>query len=254
MSRIHRDQILETIVSGLGSEDEILALWLEGADGTNSLDEYSDIDLVCYAKEGRVDEAVHRLDDSLKLLGNMDIVYEQPGRPSNNRYKVYHLQDTPESLFIDVTFQSESFPVSFAREDRTVIPLVLLDKANIVKFGRVDAATHRLQLRSQLIQAQGAYSQRSRAVKYTKRGFFLESLAYYHKYVLHPLVDVLRIIHTPFQPDCFLVHATRDFPAHVVSVLENLYGVRTVEDVAERIEQAEDLFANAVAEAEKLLQ
>ena len=123
-----------------------------------------------------------------------------------------------------------------------------------MKFGQVDAAFHRSQLRSQLIQAKGAYSQRSRAVKYTKRGLFLESLAYYHKYVLHPLVDVLRIVHTPFQTDCFLVHATRDFPAEVVSMLENLYAVRTVEDIAERIKQAEDLFASAVAEAKISLQ
>lgn len=242
------------IVSGLGSEDYVLALWLEGADGTNRLDEYSDIDLVCYAKEGRVDDAVRRLDDALEHLGTLDIAYEQIGRPANNRYKVYHLTNTPESLLIDATFQSESFPVSFLREDRFVIPLVLLDKENIVEFEPMDETSRRSQLQSQLIQARGVYSQRIRAVKYTKRGLFLESLAYYHRYVLHPLVDVLRIVHTPLQSDCFLVHATRDFPADVVSMLETLYAVRTVEDIAEGIKQAEDLFASAVADAEKLLQ
>ncbi len=253
MSRIGRDQVLEAIVSGLAGEDYVLALWLEGADGTNSLDAYSDIDLVCYAKEGRVNDAVRRMDDALERLGTLDIAYEQPGRPANNRYKAYHLTDTPESLLIDVTFQGESFPVSFLREDRTVIPLVLLDKASVVKFGPVDAASHRSQLQSQLTQAKGIFSQRSRAVKYTRRGLFLESLAYYHKYVLNSLVDVLRIVHTPLQADCFLVHATRDFPAPVVSMLETLYAVRNVEDIAEGIKRAEDLFASAVAEAERLL-
>ena len=162
------------IVSGLGSEDYVLALWLEGADGTNRLDEYSDIDLVCYAKEGRVDDAVRRLDDALEHLGTLDIAYEQIGRPANNRYKVYHLTNTPESLLIDATFQSESFPVSFLREDRFVIPLVLLDKENIVEFEPMDETSRRSQLQSQLIQARGVYSQRIRAVKYTKRGLFLE--------------------------------------------------------------------------------
>lgn len=253
MNRIGRDRILEAIVSGLAGEDYVLALWLEGADGTNSLDEYSDIDLVCYAKEGRVNDAVRRLGDALEHLGTLNIAYEQPGRPANNRYKAYHLTDTPGSLLIDVTFQSESFPVSFLPEDRTAIPLVLFDKASIVKFEPADAASRRSQLQNQLTQAKGIFSQRSRAVKYTRRGLFLESLAYYHKYVLHPVVDVLRIVHTPLQPDCFLVHATRDFPAPVVSMLETLYAVRTVEDIAERIKQAEDLFASAVAEAERLL-
>jgi hypothetical protein len=253
MSRISRDEILEAIVSGLGGEDYILAVWLEGSDGTKSVDEYSDIDLVCYVKDGRVDDAVSRLDHTLNRIGQVDIAYEQPGRPANNRYKVYHLEETPESLLIDVTFQSESFPVSFLYEDKTVVPLVLVDKADVVKFQNADTVSYRSRLRSQLIQAQGIYSQRSRAVKYTKRGLFLESLIYYQKYVLQPLVEVLRIIHTPFQADYFLVHATRDLPADVVSVLETLYGVKSVKEIAERIDLADELFDKAVIEAEKLL-
>ena len=73
------------------------------------------------------------------------------------------------------------------------------------------------------------------------------------KNVLQPLVEVLRIIHTPFQADCFLVHATRDFPAEVVAVLETLYGVKSVKEIAERIDLADELFAKAVIEAEKIL-
>lgn len=42
---INRETILKAILSDLGSEDYILAIWLEGSDGTNTLDEYSDIDL-----------------------------------------------------------------------------------------------------------------------------------------------------------------------------------------------------------------
>jgi hypothetical protein len=250
---ITREKILECIVSSLGNEDYILAIWLEGSDGTKSLDEFSDIDLVCYTKEGFVKDAITRLDDCMGRLGQVDIAYEQPGRPTNNCYKVYHLQETPESLFVDVTIQSESFPVSFINEDKTVVPVILLDKAGIVKYQNVDPESHRSQLRTQLMQAQGIYSQRSRAVKYTNRGLFLESLIYYQKYVLNPLVDVLRIIYTPFQADCFLVHATRDFPDEVVLILENLYGVKTVQDIAERINFADEMFRNTVAEAEVML-
>ncbi|MEF3306773.1 hypothetical protein [Paenibacillus sp. GYB003] len=250
---ITRETILKEIVSGLGGEEYILAIWLEGADGTNSLDEYSDIDLVCCAKEGCVDEAIARLDECMSVLGRVDIAYEQPGRPSNNRYKVYRLEDTPDCPFIDATVQSESVPVPFIAEDKTVVPVVLLDKAAIVKYRTMDRASLRSQLHARLLQAQGLYSQRSRAVKYTKRGLFLESLIYYQKYVLNPLVDVLRIIHTPLQADCFLVHASRDFPAEVVTALEHLYGVKTVQDIAERMDSADELFHKAMAEADVML-
>lgn len=253
MSRITRNGILETIVSDLRSEDYILAVWLEGADGTKSVDEHSDIDLVCYAKEGCIDKTISRLDATLNYLGKLEIAYEEPWRPANNRYKVYHLEETPESLLIDVTFQSESLPVSFLQEDKTIVPIVLVDKVGVVKFKNLDVETYRSQLRDQLSYARGMYSQRSRAQKYTKRGLFLESLIYYQKFVLHPLVEVLRVVYTPLQADCFLVHATRDFPDDVVSDLEHLYGVKTVQDIAERIDLAHNLFEKAVGEAEQLL-
>ncbi|QHW35087.1 hypothetical protein GZH47_13560 [Paenibacillus rhizovicinus] len=250
---IARETILDAIVSTLGSEDYLLAIWLEGSDGTNSLDAYSDIDLVCYTKEGCTDEAFARLDLCLAELGPVDMTYEQPNRPNNNRYKVYHLQDSSEHLLLDVTMQSESFPVSFLKEDKTVVPVVLLDKAGVVTYQNIDRAAHRAQLRAQLDEALGVFSQRSRAVKYTQRGHFLEALIYYQKYVLNPLVDVLRIVYTPIQSDCFLVHASRDFPADVVRTLESLYGVKTVQDIAEGIDRAEEWFRRAAAKADEAL-
>jgi hypothetical protein len=250
---IARDRILQEIASDVGSKDYILSVWLEGSDGTDSLDEYSDIDLVFYTKEGYIDKAFSELNQCLDRLGNIDYAYEQPGRRSNNRYKVYHLEGTPDTLFIDVTVQSESFPVSFVKEDRSVVPVVLVDKASIVNYHNVDRESQRLQLQDQLVRAQAMYSQRSRAVKYTQRGLFLESLIYYQKYVLNPLVDALRVLHTPFQADCFLVHASRDFPAEVAANLENLYGVTTVTDIAERIDLADEMFRYAVREAQLML-
>ncbi|ULL19708.1 nucleotidyltransferase domain-containing protein [Paenibacillus sp. H1-7] len=250
---ITRETIIKDIVSDLGNEEYVLALWLEGSDGTRNLDEYSDIDLVCYTKEGYTEDAFRRLDECLGELGKVDIAYEQPGRRPNNRYIVYHLEGTPDTLFIDVTIQSESYPVSFIKEDRTDVPMVLVDKAGIVKYQNVDRESHHSQLHAQLVRAQDIYRQRSRAVKYTKRGLFLESLIYYQKYVLNPLVDVFRIIYTPFQANCFLVHASRDFPTEVVVNLENLYAVKNVMDIAEGINLADELFRKAVNEAYSML-
>ncbi|CAG7598962.1 hypothetical protein PAESOLCIP111_00272 [Paenibacillus solanacearum] len=250
---ITRHTILREIAAELEPAEFILALWLEGSDGTCSVDAYSDIDLVCYTKEGCTGKAIERLDACMRRIGTLDIEYEQTGRPDHNRYKVYHVRETPEHLLVDATIQSEPFPVSFVREDRTVVPVVLFDKASIVQYRHSDPASHASALRTQLTEALGVYSQRSRAVKYTHRGLFLEAFIYYQKYVLSPLVDVLRIVHTPFQADCFLVHASRDFPAEVTKALEYLYGVRTTKDIAERIGKADELFGRSVAEAERML-
>ncbi|WP_274648740.1 hypothetical protein [Paenibacillus humicola] len=50
-----------------------------------------------------------------------------------------------------------------------------------------------------------------------------------------------------------MFHATRDLPAEAVSVLETLYGVKTVEEIAERMAWADELFEKAVTEAETLI-
>lgn len=250
---ISREQIINHIVSSLEKEDCILALWLEGSDGTGSVDEHSDIDLVCYTKEGFGDEAIARLNGCLHRLAAVDFAYEQPGRPANNRYFVCHLEGTPDSLLLDATVQNESHPVSFLKEDKMVVPVVLFDKAGIVRFQSMEPEERRAQLQAQLDHALALYSQRSRAVKYTNRGLFLESLIYYQKYILGPLVDVLRIVHTPLQADCFLVHATRDFPTQVTAKLEHLYGVMTVQDIAGRILPADEMFRSAAAEAQERL-
>ncbi len=99
-------------------EDSILALWLEGADGTLHVDQHSDIDPVCYAREGSVDDTIGLLENSLATLGPLDIVYEEPGRPPRNRSRAYHVVGTPDSLLLDATFQSESFPICAAYEVR----------------------------------------------------------------------------------------------------------------------------------------
>jgi hypothetical protein len=250
---ITREILLHAIVSALRNEEYMLAMWLEGSDGTASLDEYSDIDLVCYTQEGRIGDAVSKLDSCISSLGEVDIAYEEPGRSANNRYKVYHLQQSSDHLLVDVTIQSESRPVMFYYEDLSVVPVILFDKSGIVQFQNVESASHKSALRKQFTHAQGVYSQSSRAIKYTKRGLFLESLIYYQKYVLKPLVEVLRIVHTPYQADCFLVHATRDFPREMVIVLEKLYGVATVQDIAEGIQLADEWFRKAAEQARDML-
>ncbi|MCC3376837.1 hypothetical protein [Cohnella sp. REN36] len=250
---IGRERILSAIVPALEKEPRMLALWLEGADGTGSVDPYSDIDLVICTREGCADEAFGLLEACLKQMGSLDFAYEQPGRPADNRYKVYHLENSPAHLFLDVTVQSEGIPAPFVIEDITVVPVVLFDKAGIVKYRNVDREALRQELLERLFHARGLYGQRSRAVKYTARGLFLESLIYYQKYVLDPLVEVLRILHTPIQADAWLVHASRDFPPETAATLAHLYGVTTTADIAVRIREAEEWFGKAASEAEARL-
>jgi len=55
---IRRQKIIATLRERLETTPQILAMWLEGADATDTVDEYSDIDLCCPVKTGAFGEIV----------------------------------------------------------------------------------------------------------------------------------------------------------------------------------------------------
>ena len=82
-----------------------------------------------------------------------------------------------------------------------------------------------------------------RVRKYIHRGQYLEAYAYYNKYVLEPLVDLLRLRYTPANADYYLIHISQHIPKDDTERLEYFAKVSSLEDMDERIPKAEAWFA-----------
>jgi hypothetical protein len=78
--------------------------------------------------------------------------------------------------------------------------------------------------------------------KYVRRGKFLEAIGYYHKYVLDPLIEVLRVRYTPLNFEYGVVHISDHLPRELVLELEDLFKITSVEEVAEKVLRASDIF------------
>ena len=86
------------------------------------------------------------------------------------------------------------------------------------------------------------FAQRARLLPRLRRGHFLEALAYYRRFVLEPLVELLRLQHAPHKADYALKHIERDLPPDLVRQLESLHRVTSCDDIAARMEDAVALF------------
>lgn len=240
-----RDKIIATLRTQLEPNPQILAMWLEGSDATGAVDEYSDLD-ICYSVEaGSVGQVADQVEQALASLGLLDL--RQRLRETNDFiHLVCHLAGTPPYLLIDVTLfvaRGSEFVIGDTIEQ----PLVLFDKANVIHYVSQTERLIALARRQRLQDLQATVAQVSRLDKYVKRGEFLEAFGYYQRWLLEPLIEVLRMQYTPLHPDYFIVHISRHLPTPVLRRLEALFQVNSVAEIETKYKEALEFFEETVA-------
>src|SRR3989344_794648 len=249
--KIEREQIIQAITQGLENDPAVFALWLEGADSNDVLDEYSDIDIVADAKDGDEETVLEKVGEILKSIGKLDLEFLNPQPHPKLRYKVFHLKDTSEFLLIDVCIQSHSRDFEFTEGNKYESPKILFDKNGVIKFSKTDEDKLKKEICESLVNLENAFFQRSKIKKYILRKKYLEAFAYYNKNVLEPLVELLRICHTPIIREYHLVHISDHLPKDKVAQVEELYRITSLDDIAQNVKLAENMFAEAMKEAKE---
>jgi hypothetical protein len=225
---------------------EVGAMWLEGADATGNVDEYSDIDVCCAVQEGCFSLVEDSARMALSSLGNLDQDMLLRDDPSQ-RHIVLHLQDSSPYLLIDLCLYC-GMGSDFYEGDDIEKPLVLFDRVSAVRYHPPDKKLRETSRYSSLRALRETVAQAARIYKYLARGEFLEAFGYYEKYLLMPLIEVLRMRYTPLHPDYGIVHITRHLPAEVHLRLEKLYQVGSVDELGDRVREAEMWFAEAASQ------
>lgn len=84
-----------------------------------------------------------------------------------------------------------------------------------------------------------------------ERGEFLEAWMYYSKWTLQPLAELLRIRYVPRKIDYYFKHVHRDLPGEVVSQLEDLVRIKSIEDIRQGVAKASEIFKANLKEVER---
>jgi len=229
----------------------VYALWLEGADANDTVDEYSDIDYWVDFEDEHENKAIEAVENALSELAEFDYKYVMRHEHPQIRQRIYHLAGTSEYLMIDFCWQLHSRPeYSLHENDNIETAKIIFDKKNIVKFKPLDISEFFEQNSKRLEEAKYRRTQQSRAEKYVRRGQYLEAYAYYNRYVLEPLVDLLRLIYTPAHTEYYLVHISQHIPETKKRKLEYFAQIGSLNDISEKIPQAAEWFDELVERVE----
>lgn len=233
--KLDRDFIINYIKEYSISKDYVYAMWLEGADGLNKVDEYSDLDIWFDVKDSMRDSFIEELVSKLSELGRID------SRMTKVTSEIFqsniHLENTSEFLTIDLAAQNDSRDreaTCFTKGSITEVPLIIFDRKKIISFKEPDLVDKDL-LKKVYEEKKNRILQYSRVTKYIKRSQYLECFMEYDKQIVKPIVTIARIIYTPEIYDYELCHVSRHLPKDVVEKIEQLYKVSSFDDIERNI-------------------
>jgi predicted nucleotidyltransferase len=242
---ITEKEITEALIHELKPLPYVYAFWLEGSFAMGYSDEYSDIDYWIDVEDDYVNEALEHVETALKSLGDLDERDETGNGYPKLGQMVYHIKGSNPYLALDFNWQLHSrdrAEYHYIKNDIVEGALVLFDKDNVIHYEDADEQEiiqNKLDCRQ---ECDYRYSQHLRVIKYIKRGTFPESYAYYHRYVIEPLVMLLRLKYTPLYPHHYLLHISNHMPKAVVERLEKLIQVSTLEEMETAITKSQEWY------------
>ena len=251
--KLDRDFIIEYIKEYAISSNDVYAMWLEGADGLNLVDEYSDLDIWFDVEDSKRDLFIDNLVEHLSLLGRVD------SRMDQSTKDIYqsniHLENTSEYLTIDLAAQNDSRSredTCFIENSITEVPLVIFDNKKIITFKKQEKLELE-KIKSVFEEKKNRILQYSRVTKYIKRKQYLECFMEYEKQILKPIVTIARIIYTPYIYDYELCHISRHLPKDIVKKIELLYKVNSFEEIEKNIFTALEILKTFEEEYDKII-
>ena len=236
---IDRNEIIATLKNFSENKDYVNAMWLEGADGIDKVDEYSDIDFWFDVDKEHQESFLYECISELEKLGRIDSRVDEIREviaQSN-----IHLENTSKYLTLDICIQSHEIRgldvTCFIKNDIAELPLVLFDKNGIITY-KEEYELDLNKIKSVFENNKYRILQMSRVEKYIHRNQYLEAYMKYIENVANPLVVIARLIYTPRHYGYELCHISDHLPKDVVEELESLYKVKDFNDIKSNLDKA----------------
>ena len=236
---LNRYEIIDTLKKFGESKTYVNAMWLEGADGIDKVDEYSDIDFWFDVDKEHQESFLYECISELEKLGRIDSRVDEI-RDVIAQSNI-HLENTSKYLTLDICIQSHEIRgldvTCFIKNDIAELPLVLFDKNGIITY-KEEYELDLNKIKSVFENNKYRILQMSRVEKYIHRNQYLEAYMKYIENVANPLVVIARLIYTPRHYGYELCHISDHLPKDVVEELESLYKVKDFNDIKSNLDKA----------------
>jgi hypothetical protein len=246
-----REQVIEVLHGALLPLAFVNAAWLGGSDAFGRADGLSDVDLQVDVDDGHVAATFGAVEAALAAASPIVARLVMP-MPTwhGHAQRFYRLRDAAEFTAVDVVVFQRSDPRRYYNQsERHGRPLVLFDRAGVVRPTSLDPA----ELRATLAREVAGIRERlpftlPLVAKEVRRGDALAALGLWHRHVLAPLVTLYRARHTPARHDFGTRYTRHDLPAEVQATLAELAFVTGLDDIAAKLPAAERLLGELLDE------
>lgn len=245
-----REAIIAALRAALEPLPYVHAMWEGGAAAFGRVDAWSDIDLQVDVDDDRADEVLPAVERALGALSPIELAFQVP-QPlwSIHAQKFYRLRGASPFLLVDLAVIRHGSAEKFLEREVHGRPVVHFDKSGVVRAAPIDGAAWRAKLAERVEALRVMFPLFQVLVqKELHRGNAIEALAFYHGYTLRPLVELLRIVHTPHHFNFHSRYIHYELPAGVVDRIERLFFVASAADLAAKREAAEAWFGEVLGD------
>jgi hypothetical protein len=240
---ITRQKIIKILKTELVKKPAVFALWLEGADAHKRFDKYSDIDIWIDVEDKHIGKTFNVIKEILAKLSPLDYFYEVNHPHPKIHQAFFHLQDSSEFLVIDICIQKHSRNFWYTKGYKDEKVKILFDKKKVIKYKPLSKTIFNKEIKLRIDELiKTFYFFQIWVKKGINRKKYLEALSYYHEFILHPLVELIRIKYEPTKKDFYLKHLDLDLPEETVKQIEDLFKVRSIIEIKKKMKIANELF------------
>jgi len=236
---VGRGHVIQAIRSALEPRDDVLAMWEGGAAAFDRVDEWSDIDLQVLCRDGRVEDVMEAARTAVETLSPLETAFRFPDPTRHGHSQaLWSLMDASPFLIVDfVVMERGNDRDRFLQSEIHGRPVVHFDKQGDLDAEPLDAAEHAAKIRER-IERHRALRRLLRPFveKEVRRGNAAEAMAYYQAMALRPLVELLRMKHSPLRYNFHTRYVYYEFPEPVVRRLERLFYAADVSELEARCE------------------
>jgi predicted nucleotidyltransferase len=224
-------------------------VWEGGAASFGRIDEWSDIDMYVVCDDERVEDTFAAMKQAISSVSDIDLEFRLPEPAWHGHSQVFwRLADASPFLFMDIAVMKRSSKDKFLQYEIHGKPFIHFDKIGIVKDDPVerDGYFQGMKTRLEMLKTNFRLFQ-VLVLKELNRGNDIEALSYYLSYIFRPLVEVLRMKHSPWHYRFFTTYVYYEMPGEIVMRLHHLYFIPDAAALRKCREEAETWFWEIVA-------
>jgi hypothetical protein len=223
-----RQRIIAQVAAAARASADILALWEGGSAAFRHSDAYSDIDLEAVIRPGTRDSVVDALKSAVTAIASIAREF-RPDESHGSQY-CWQLHGVPPWNFIDITFQDHRPSGHAIDTGLHGSPIIHVDKVGCVTLCKETASVRDARIRDVIVRAAAMCDLHPVLVeKQLQRGDLLQAFGEYQRFMVRPLIELLRAKHCPQRSSWQTTSITWDLPP---DINQRLRGLVVVADIA----------------------